>query len=158
MSRCSNSTGEIGGKRGSSLAARTAAWSSARQSGTEVPRNPQQERNCPPRFRLTNEPNTGTSATSARTSSKGSGVCDRTAAITRRAAAQKHPLLLLRAELRPIGDQRGSGGPGTIRRMVAGGGGRAGTVVFHGLFSLRGDLLWGDLESRPTWTYVLGGG
>ncbi len=54
----------MGGKRGSSLAARTAAWSRASPSGTVWPRKPQQERSCPPRFRLTNAPYTVQSAVS----------------------------------------------------------------------------------------------
>ena len=56
MSRWFNSEGVMGGKRGSSVAARSAAQSSAFQSGTVDSICPQQERSLPARFRLTNAP------------------------------------------------------------------------------------------------------
>ena len=89
MSRYGNSTGEIGGKRRSSLAAATVACSMALYSGAACPSEPQQLRNMPARFSVTNAPATAIRARPASDRSSGSGIWPRTAAISRRPGAWK---------------------------------------------------------------------
>ena len=87
MSRYGNSTGEIGGKRRSSLATATAACSIALESGMADPSEPQQLRKTPARFSVTNAPATSNGASPASDCSSGTGIRPRTAAISRRPVA-----------------------------------------------------------------------
>ena len=89
MSRYGNSTGEIGGKRRSCLATATAACSIALKSGTSFPSEPQQLRNMPDRFNVTNAPATAIVARPASDCSSGWGTWPTTAAISRRPVAWK---------------------------------------------------------------------